>query len=239
MSTEVLDVSAEAAGIATVAGLMAHPTRATILTALVGGASLPAGDLARIAGVTASTASEHLARLVEGGLLAVVSAGRHRYFRLSDPGVARALEAVSAAAPRPVAPRHPRGPSPEMRLARSCYDHLAGMLGVGVAEALVQRGALVERDAAFDLTSAGAQRLEALGVDVRHARGLKRRFSPTCLDWTERRFHLAGGLGAALLARFIEARWVARRPEGRSLRVTVAGRRLLQREFDLDFPVAP
>lgn len=239
MSTEHLEVTAEAAGIATVAGLMAHPTRAAILAALVGGDSLPAGELARIAGVTASTASEHLARLVEGGLLVVVSAGRHRYFRLGDPSVARALEAVSAAAPRPLAPRQPRGPSLEMRLARSCYDHLAGVLGVGVTEALVRRAVLIERDGVFDLTPAGAQRLESMGVDVRRARSLKRRFSPTCLDWTERRFHLAGGLGASLLARFLEARWVARRPEGRALRVTVAGRRVLQREFDLDLPSVP
>ena len=223
MTISAFSVSEKAADIPAVAALMAHPTRAAILAALVGGGSLTAGELARIAGVTASTASEHLARLVEGGLLAVLSAGRHRYFRLSDTSIAHALEAVSAAAPPRPASRSPRRPSAEMRLARSCYDHLAGILGVGVAEALVRHGLLLERDGTFELTPIGAQRLEALGVDVDHARGLKRRFSPTCLDWTERRFHLAGGLGAALLARFLDARWVVRRPDGRALRVTVSG----------------
>jgi len=233
-STDVA-VSQEAAGISTVATLMAHPTRAAILAALVGGASMPAGQLAGIAGVTASTASEHLARLVEGGLLAVVSTGRHRYFRLAHPAVAHAIEALAAAAPAPAAsPRLPRGVSEEMRLARSCYDHLAGVLGVGVCEALIAQGAVVPGDHALALTPAGESRLAALGVDVEAARARKRRFSPTCIDWTERRFHLAGALGAALLDRCLEAQWVARRAEGRALRVTVAGRRMLQREFGLD-----
>ncbi|MGE3855565.1 MAG: ArsR/SmtB family transcription factor [Dehalococcoidia bacterium] len=229
-------VSEEAAGISGVASLMAHPTRAAILAALVGGAALPAGQLARIAGVTASTASEHLARLVEGGLLAVVSTGRHRYFRLAHPGVAHAIEALAAAAPAPapVATRLPRGVSEEMRLARSCYDHLAGVLGVAVCDALIAQGVLVPGDRALALTTAGEARLEALGVDVASARARKRRFSPTCVDWTERRFHLAGALGAAFLDRCLEAQWVARRPEGRTLRVTVAGRRALRREFGLD-----
>lgn len=227
-------LSEEAAGISVVATLMAHPTRAAILAALVGGAALPAGQLAGAAGVTASTASEHLSRLVEGGLLAVVAAGRHRYFRLADPAVARAIEALAAAAPAPRAVRASRGPSEEMRRARSCYDHLAGVLGVGVCDALVGQGVLVPGEESFALTPAGEARLVALGVDVRAARARKRRFSPTCLDWTERRFHLAGALGAAILDRCVEAGWVARREGDRSLRVTVSGRRAFQTEFGLE-----
>ena len=232
-------VSDEAAGISTVAALMGHPTRAAILAALAGGQSLPAGELAQAANVTASTASEHLGRLVEGGLLSVVAAGRHRYFRLSGASVAQAVEALSSIAVRPSRPRTPRGPSPEMRLARSCYDHLAGVLGVGVTEALVRDGVLVPGDRIFELSEAGTRRLVALGVPVEAARAAKRRFAPMCLDWTERRMHLAGALGAAILDRALELRWVARRPDGRALRVTVDGRRALQRELRFDLPVAP
>ncbi len=239
MSTTISALSDEAAGISTVAALMGHPTRAAILAALVGGGALPAGTLAQIADVTASTASEHLARLVEGGLLTVVSSGRHRYFRLRDASVAQALEAVSAVSVSAPARRRTAGPSPEMRLARSCYDHLAGSLGVGLADALLRQGVLLPGERAFELTAQGAVRLSALEVDVASARTRKRLFSPTCLDWTERRFHLAGALGAAILQRFMEARWVARRTDDRSLRVTVAGQRVLQREFDLDLPPAP
>ena len=126
-----------------------------------------------------------------------------------------------------------------MRLARSCYDHLAGSLGVGLADALLRQGVLLPGERAFELTAQGAVRLSALEVDVASARTRKRLFSPTCLDWTERRFHLAGALGAAILQRIMEARWVARRTDDRSLRVTVAGQRVLQREFDLDLPPAP
>ena len=235
MSSTDIAVSEEAAGISAVATLMAHPSRAAILAALVGGVALPAGQLAAVAGVTASTASEHLARLVAGGLLAVVSMGRHRYFRLTNPAVAQAIEAVAAAAPAPqITLRSPRGLSDEMRFARSCYDHLAGVLGVGTCDALVRQGVLVPGDTAFTLTPAGESRLEALGVDVAAARKRTRQFSPTCVDWTERRFHLAGALGAVILDRCVEAQWVARRADGRSLRVTLAGRRVLQREFGLD-----
>jgi DNA-binding transcriptional ArsR family regulator len=229
----------EAAGISTVASLMGHPTRAAMLAALVGGASLPAGQLAQLAYVTPSTASEHLARLVEGGLLTVVSSGRHRYYRLRDASVAQALEAVSAVGAPPAVRRGTSGPSPEMRLARSCYDHLAGTLGVGLTDAMLRQGTLIPGDRTFELTPPGAARLAALGVDVAQAQSRKRRFSPTCLDWTERRLHLAGALGAAILQRFVDSRWVARRAEGRSLRITVAGQRLLQREFDLDLPTMP
>lgn len=217
------------ADVAAVAALVADRTRAAMLLALLDGRALPACGLAIEGGVKAPTASAHLAKLVAGGLLAVERSGRHAVYRLSSPRVAGLLEALATLAP-PAPPgtfreaRHGR----ELRVARSCYDHLAGRLGVAVTEALVRAGALRVRGRAYELTPRGERSLARLGVAVEPARRARRPLARPCLDWSERRPHLAGALGAALLARFLQSGWLERRSAGRSLAVTERGWRGLQ-----------
>ena len=220
------------ANVAQPAALIGDPTRAAILMALNDGRAQPASALAYAAGVTPQAASNHLAKLVEGGLLTVDSEGRHRYYRLAGPHVAQALEALILLAPRVRALDEPRSPKARaLRQARSCYDHLAGRLGVALTEALEARGFLSPSDVdpkAFVLTPEGLAALEELGVGIPRARrGV--RLARRCLDWTERRHHLAGPLGAALLARLLELGWLAHEPEGRALRITLEGRNGLAR----------
>jgi DNA-binding transcriptional ArsR family regulator len=213
--------------IASVAALLADPTRATILWGLADGRRRPAGELARQAGVRASTASEHLARLLAGGLVTVERNGRHHYYRIAGGHVVAVLEALGALA-RPAAGVGFRQAATARAVAhaRTCYDHLAGALGVEVTQALVERGALVPADERYDVPAAGtAFFTERLGVDIAAARASRRQFARACLDWTEREHHVAGALGAALLGRFLQLRWLERSAGGRALRVTPLGRR--------------
>ncbi|WP_432922966.1 ArsR/SmtB family transcription factor [Microbispora sp. CA-135349] len=220
------------ADIAPVAALIADGARAAMLTALLDGRALAAGELARIAGVSAPTASSHLARLLDGGLVTVVKQGRHRYYRLAGPDVARTLEVLARISGR-VAVRSLRQ-SRQARLlreARSCYDHLAGRVGVELYDALVRDGRLVEADGGCLLTVSGAEALTELGVDVERVRRARRRFAPDCLDWLERRPHLGGALGAAVLDRLLAREWLVRGTVPRALRLTGAGREGLERLF--------
>lgn len=222
--------------IAPVAALMAEPARVAMLWALADGRPRPAGELARSAGVSASTASGHLARLIAGELVIAERRGRHRYYRIGGERVVAALEVMGALArPAPV-PGHARGGAArDVRHARSCYDHLAGALGVAVTRALVGRGTLIERDEQYELTRAGASFLaETLGIDVQRARSSRRQFARACFDWTERTHHLAGALGAALLTRLLELQWLERMSHSRALRVTATGRRALRATLDID-----
>lgn len=225
---------------AAVGALLGDPTRCKMLIALLGGGLMAAGTLARDADVSPQTASAHLAKLVEGGLVVVERRGRQRLYGLAGARVASLLESVAAVAPQAGARREPRASRPRdadpLVVARSCYDHLAGWLGVEVTTALVERGALLESDDDFDVTGAGLAVFERLGVDVAAAQGARRHFARRCLDWSERRHHLAGSLGAALLARMLELRWVARRPTGRSLRITHAGAGALESHFGITVP---
>jgi DNA-binding transcriptional ArsR family regulator len=209
----------------TAAQLIAEPTRAAVLDLLMDGRAWPAGVLARRAGVAPSTASEHLALLVAGGLVAVEPNGRERRYRLASPQVADALEALARIDfDRPVRSLRESSRKEAMRHARTCYDHLAGELGVAITDALLARGALVLRDTSFDLTEDGESLLVArLGVDVAGARAGRRAFARACLDWTERRPHLAGALGAALARSVLERGWALRRPGDRGLVVTPRG----------------
>jgi DNA-binding transcriptional ArsR family regulator len=214
--------------IAAVAGLVADPTRARMLTALMDGRARTAKELAYGAGVTPQTASSHLAKLRRASLLAMERQSRHRYFRLATPSVGQAVEALMAvSAPRARA-RAPEGPLAGLRLARTCYDHLAGRLGVSVTEAMVRRRLLTPRDRDYVLTAAGARFLERLGVDVTGIRRERRAFAHRCLDWSERRPHLAGALGAAVARRCLELRWVQRVAGERTLTVSPAGVRALR-----------
>jgi DNA-binding transcriptional ArsR family regulator len=221
--------------IARVAALIGDPARSAILQSLLGGVALPATELALRAGVSAQTASAHLQKLTESGLLAVERSGRHRYFRLGSPEVAHCLEALGALAVPPRGDRTAEDePTRALRLARSCYDHLAGRVGVAVTEALIGREYLRPAEGGLELTAAGAAWFADLGVEVEAAGRGRRAFARPCLDWSERRPHLAGALGAALLSRLLALDWLARRPDGRALRLTVAGRQGLRRELALD-----
>ncbi len=215
---------------------MGDPTRAAMLVQLFGGHARTAGELACGAGVSAQVASNHLAKLLAGGLLALEVQGRHRYYRLAGPQVAAALEALAALAPQ--APACPPGAvasrvPPELRFARTCYDHLAGELGVAITGALHQRGVLVEHREHFDVTPEGEAWLVRFGVPVGAARTARRAFARRCLDWSERRAHVGGALGAALRARLLELGWVVQVPESRAVRLTVSGAVACEREFGL------
>ena len=211
---------------AAVGRLLGDEARAAILTALADGSERPARELAALARVSPPTASAHLAKLVEHGLLAARRHGRHRYFRLAGPEVADALEALAAIAPpRPVRTLREGAASVALRQARMCYDHLAGSLGVALADVLVERDVLREQDGAYTLGPRGAETLAMLGVDVEAAARRRRVFARPCLDWSQRRSHVGGALGAALADGFFERGWLERLPSGRAVRVTPAGRR--------------
>ena len=226
------------AQVAPTAALLADPARVAMLWALSDGRALPAGALAEVARVGAPAASAHLAKLTTAGLLAGERHGRHRYYRLANAAVVAALEALAAVAPpaRAASSKEAHAAS-GLRLARMCYDHLAGALGVRVTDALVAHGALRVDGRSYAVTETGVGRFAELGVDVaavrEAARRTRRPLARTCLDWSERRYHLAGALGAALAGRLLDAGWVERTPAARTLRVTNAGRRALRREFDV------
>ncbi|HEX8271180.1 MAG TPA: winged helix-turn-helix domain-containing protein [Longimicrobiaceae bacterium] len=224
------------ASIAPTAALLADPTRVAILCALADGRVRPAGELARQAGVSASTASEHLARLLAGGLVAVERHGRHRYYRVGGEPVVAALEAVGAIAQASAPPGFREAAAARaVRHARACYDHLAGALGVQVTRALVERGVLVPAGLRYDVPPGGAEFLAArLGVDVERASAGRRPLTRACLDWTERAHHLAGALGAELLARLLALGWLERTEGSRALRVTPAGRRGFRDVLEID-----
>lgn len=213
------------ANIALPAALIGDPVRAAMLMALMDGKALPASALAYAAGASPQAASNHLKRLAEGGLIAARAEGRHRYYRLANSDVAQVVEALSRLAPRPQRLDPPISPKARrLRDARSCYDHLAGRLGVAMADAFEANGwiSAVDEDR-FALTGAGAGALAALGVDVADVKPRKGRLLRPCLDWTERRRHLAGPLAARLLTRLLELRWLERIPGDRGLRLTIAG----------------
>jgi DNA-binding transcriptional ArsR family regulator len=217
------------------AALIGDPGRAAMLLALLDGRELPAAELAFRAGVSPQAATAHLKKLAAGNLVVARTSGRNRLFRLSSGDVGRAIEALaSIAVPRPVVALDQQSTMARMRVARSCYDHLAGRLGVGVTERLVESGALKPQGDAFEVPRRGEALLGELGVDVASARDERRAFARACTDWTERRPHLAGGLGAALLALFVERAWVKRNAADRALLVTAAGTRALLERFGIE-----
>jgi DNA-binding transcriptional ArsR family regulator len=217
-------VATDGRGIADLAALLADGTRASFCLALLDGRAWTAGELARSAGVAPSTASDHLTRLVRGGLLVEERQGRHRYVRLAGPSVAQLIEdlaghAPPAPAPRPTLTAATTGAA--LAYARTCYDHLAGRLGVLMLDALLA-GGMLDRSGGLALTPTGLDWLSGLGVPVEPLRAARRPLVRDCLDWTERRPHLAGALGAALCNRFLDLGWTAR-GTGRAIRLTPAG----------------
>jgi len=221
--------------LARLAGLLADGTRAVVCLALLDGRAWTAGELARYAGVAPSTASEHLTRLVAGGLLVEEHQGRHRYVRLAGPHVAELLEHLGAhAAPAGPPARTLRAVTVAQNLAyaRTCYDHLAGRLGVVLTDAMIRNG-MVDDSAGFSMTARGVAWLDDLGLDTVSLRAGRRPMARACLDWTERRTHLAGAAGAVLCGHLIDRGWLGRISGQRALRVSAEGRTRLAEVFAL------
>lgn len=222
--------------LASTAFLMADPARAAMLMALLDGAARPAGELAYAAGVTAQTASTHLAKLREGGLLQVEAQGRHRYYRLAGPQVAAALESLAALTPAEPVRQRPRGKeAQDLRFARCCYDHLAGQLGVAVARGMQARGLMVAADGKqFTVTAAGQAWLTGLGMDTSGLKPGCQGQARQCLDWTEREHHLSGPLGVRLMRLLCDKGWLRRTKGSRAVQVTPAGWTGLRAELGVD-----
>jgi DNA-binding transcriptional ArsR family regulator len=243
------------ADIARIGALVADPGRTRILMALGDGRALPASVLADEAGVSASTASAHLGKLVRGDLLTVERHGRHRYYRLSGPAVGELLESLSRLAPaQPVRSLREGTKASAVRFARTCYDHLAGMLGTELMAAMLSRGWLAGGDGRFDSADADRDRLSAPGFDYDYRltpEGVaaigdfgvdlaelprRRALIRYCVDWSEQRHHLAGSLGAALAERSFELGWVRRADRSRAVHLTDEGRAGFSDAFGLELP---
>jgi len=217
-----------------IAAAIGEPARAKMLFCLLGNHARTSTELAMVAGVTPSTASAHLHRLKDEGLVKVLVQGKHRYYSLHGADVAKVLEALSVVAGgtrtryTPTTPVH-------LRAARTCYDHIAGALGVALHDRLFALGWMTgdpdAGDDAFAVTAKGGRAFAALGIDIDATRALRRRFAFACLDWSERRPHVGGAVGAALLDLALARRWVSQDRGARSLRITPAGRRSMRREF--------
>lgn len=227
--------SVDPRSVAAFAAALGEPTRMAMCLALSDGRGWTAGELARHAGVAPSTASEHLSHLVGAGVLVEERQGRHRYVRLADDGVAQILEDLSGRGRPGPPPRSLRAVRVEhdLAFARTCYDHLAGCLGVAVLEAMVDRELLTAGDQVV-VTDGGRRWLAALGGELSIPKGSRRPLVRTCLDWTERRHHLAGAAGAALLSVMIDQEWVRRRPGARALAVTDIGQSALSGQLGIN-----
>ncbi len=220
--------------IANVGAAIGHPARATILSMLMDGCAHTATELAGAAGLAPSTTTTHLQMLVESNLINVEPQGRHRYYRLLSTEVAELLEQMMVLASQPL-PR-PKASSEPIGEARSCYDHLAGRMGVAVFDGMVDRGwiELGKTREDVDVTCKGHEALAAFDIDVSDLEKKKRRFAFCCVDWTERRHHMGGALGAALLEQFLKRNWLRRQPGSRTLMMTPSGRRLIKQKFDAE-----
>ena len=220
--------------LAEVAALVGDPARANILCALLGGRALTATELAFVAGVSPQTTSGHLGKLLTGRLVVLMKQGRHRYYQLAGPHVAQMLESVMNVALTGPPRFQPKSRLDEtMRNARTCYDHIAGVLGVGLATRLTEREFIVLGEDAGEVTPAGAEFLSKFGVDLSSARTKRRIFCRPCIDWTERRSHIGGAIGAALANRCFELKWIERVHDSRVLTITPAGHRGLMQVFSL------
>jgi DNA-binding transcriptional ArsR family regulator len=218
------------------AALIADPSRAAMLLMLVDGRAHPAGELAHCAGVSAQTASSHLAKLLAGGLLRVEREGRHRYYGLAGPRVVSLLEHLASVGPsEPARRRAPNRATERLRFARCCYDHLAGSLGVGITKAMLTYGYLAEGDGkAFIVPPGGAEWFGRLGLDVAGITPGRHGVARQCLDWTEREYHLAGPLGTQFLARTCELGWFHRPLSTRAIDVTPKGWQALKAHLGLE-----
>ena len=214
--------------ITNIAGLIGEAGRIQMLSALLDGRGYSASELAMVAGASPQTASSHLAKLQAGGLIVVEKNGRQRLFRLKNADVAAAVEALGALANDGCAP-----PIPELRFARTCYDHLAGVLAIAVRDELLKREVIRQRQDTFVITATGERFLRKLDIDIEDLRGLRRSLARKCLDWTERHYHVGGSVGAAMLSHFLEIKWLARIRGTRAVRLTHDGERGIDRVFGI------
>jgi DNA-binding transcriptional ArsR family regulator len=229
-----------AANLVEVAALVGDTARATMLSALMGGQALTGSELAELARISRPTASEHLTKLVEARLLSATKRRRNRYYRIASPLVAKMLESIKAVAAIETPPRYqPRSAEDDaLRFARTCYDHLAGTLGVAIADALAAKRYVVLNDEGGELTAAGRRFLTAFGAQLSPKPDSRRIFCRPCLDWSERRHHVAGLVGAEI-CRCCEAKgWLARRRDSRAVSLTPAGRRGLRELFGVELVTA-
>lgn len=222
--------------LARLAQTIGEPTRLRMLGLLMEGRALVAKELAFGTGVEPATATAHLHRLEEDGLLRSARVGRNKVFRLASPAVARVVETLMSIAAPPELPAAVLDP---LRAARFCYDHLAGRLGISLTDALVARRLLTARRDAFDVGPAGEAWLRGLSIDPARVHATRRKLAPRCLDWSERRDHVAGSFGAAFASRFVELGWIRRRPDSRVVDVTAAGRRGLRDALGVVIPSRP
>jgi DNA-binding transcriptional ArsR family regulator len=225
-------VAAVGPNLAKTAALIGDPVRARMLFTLLDGRELPASELAFLAQSSPQAASSHLSKLVAGGLIVRRSAGRQKFFRLASAGVADAIETLASISPvEPIVSLGQHTAMRRLREARSCYDHLAGKLGVNVTEALMANGAIVRCDSSFELTPFGRLFFRNFDIDVEALCKARRSVVRACMDWTERRHHLAGSLAASLLDYFIARDWLRRNARDRALQITQEGRHSLQEIF--------
>ena len=229
-----MDASTADTHLARLAGAIAEPARARMLCCLLDGHARTATELAAVGEVAASTASAHLARLKEQRLVESVAQGKHRYFRLAGSEVAAVLEGLLVVAGAPASEFRPTAPS-RLRAARTCYDHMAGTAGVALHDRLHAQGWLhtAAEGGVYELTAEGAVALESLGLDIEDARRSRRRFACACLDWSERRPHLGGALGAAWLQLSLRRGWVRQELDGRALALTPKAKREMPELFGL------
>jgi DNA-binding transcriptional ArsR family regulator len=215
-----------AANLVEVAALVGDTARAKILAALMSGQALTGTELANIARITRPTASEHLAKLGQARLIDSIKQGRFRYYRIASPLVAGMLESIIAVAAIEVPSRHqPCSPVEEaLQFARTCYDHLAGQLGVAIADALAAEGHIVISEDGGELTDSGIRLLANFGADLASSRKTKRIFCKPCLDWSERRYHLAGWVGAEICRRCTDLGWIKRARDTRAVQLTPVGK---------------
>ena len=221
-----------------IANLLADPARVSILWTLIDGTTRPAGELAFAANVSAQSASAHLAKLVEGGLLVSEPQGRHRYFRIANPEAAHLIESLASFG----AAIHPRKPPPPALVrampaqflhARTCYDHLAGEMAVAVLNAMLKNGWLIADEHEFQATPSGLKKFAALGIDVTAANTGRRSFARGCVDLTQRRTHLSGALGASLLDFYVREGWIVRAARSRVVSITPKGQQGFKRTLGI------
>jgi len=223
------------ANLAIVASLVSEGSRAAMLTAMLDGRYHPASELAYMAGIKPQTASFHLSKMADAGIVSVEQQGRHRYYGIRDPEVARMLESLlSIAPPAEIKSLRQADEDRAIRSARTCYDHLAGKLGTQLTASLLKMGVLDESHQQFEVTASGEAFFKNFRIDLDRARAKRRSFSHKCLDWSERRHHLAGALGSVLLEKLFELKWIERLPKTRAVRVTEEGKKGFKATFGIE-----
>ncbi|OBA05294.1 transcriptional regulator [Paenibacillus polymyxa] len=221
--------------VAMIASLVSEPSRAAILTALLDGRFHTASELAHMAGIKPQTASFHLAKMTESQVVTVEKQGRHRYYGIQDPEVAQVMESLLSIAPRvPIQSFKQASENEAIRLARTCYDHIAGHLGVQIMSFFMQKGILSEDQDGLHITQQGESFFADFQINLKNTRQKRRSFSHKCLDWSERRHHLAGALGKALLDRLFELHWIEHLPTTRAIRITAEGKRGFKEVFEIE-----